>query len=154
MRRTGASYQADEETLKRLILLDGSKPPPLKRDAVCNSDAIAGSSSKEQADKHAKLSHCLLPGCALRRTTETGLLKSNAVLHMVSCWKRTKKCMVVITSHPTFDTVIVVLILLNTVVLAMYYDGINPDFRHVLDYANLVSDTLSLLQLPVPWSLE
>ena len=148
LRRTGASYQADEETLKRLILLDGSKPPPPKPDAVANSDSIEGSSSKEHSDKHAKLSHCLLPGCALRRGTGASILKSNTVLQMVSCWKRIKKCMVVITSHSTFDAVIVVLILLNTVVLALYHHGINPDFRHVLDYVNLVSDVSSLPQLP------
>ena len=61
--------------------------------------------------------------------------------------------MVVITSHSTFDAVIVVLILLNTVVLALYHHGINKDFRHVLDYVNLVSDTSSLPQLPSYWGI-
>lgn len=44
-----------------------------------------------------------------------------------------------ITSHSTFDVIIVILILLNTIVLALYHHGIGPEFRHVLDYINLVS---------------
>ena len=44
-----------------------------------------------------------------------------------------------IVAHSGFDVVIVVLILLNTIVLAVYHYGIDAEFRHVLDNVNLVS---------------
>ena len=66
-------------------------------------------------------------------------LTSSAILDVKSFWKRVRKCMRVITSHSTFDAVIVTLIVLNTIVLALYYHGIHPQFRNVLDNMNLVS---------------
>ena len=139
MRRTGASYQADEETLKRLILLDGSTPPPPKTDAVDNGDATASSSSKEHRDKHRDLHHCLLPGCPIRESSGSRNLHCNARLRARSLLKRIRQGMRDITSHSAFDVVIVMLILLNTIVLALYHHGIHPEFRHILDYVNLVS---------------
>ena len=62
-----------------------------------------------------------------------------ALLRVGAFFKRVRKCMNDIISHSTFDVVIVVMILLNTIVLALYYHGIHPDFRHILDYVNLVS---------------
>lgn len=142
LRRTGASYEADKETLKRLIPLDGSSPPPPlpKTDAGNNGDAATDSPSQEQADKPPELRHCLLPGCALRERSGTSGLQCNTLLHVKSYWGKTRQRMRDIISHSTFDVVIVLLILLNTIVLALYYHGIHLEYRHILDYVNLVSD--------------
>ena len=67
------------------------------------------------------------------------IVTSNALLHVKSFWKKVQKCMRHITSHSTFDVVIITLIGLNTIVLALYHHGIHPQFRNVLDYVNLVS---------------
>lgn len=66
-------------------------------------------------------------------------MKSSAVVFVVSRWKRMRQCLNDITSHSTFDVGIVVLILLNTIVLALYHHGIDPKFRSILDWVNLVS---------------
>lgn len=61
------------------------------------------------------------------------------VVRTNSFWKNLRERMRDITTHSAFDAVIVVLILLNTIVLALYHHGIDPKFRQVLDYVNLVS---------------
>ena len=117
-RRTGCSYQADERTLKRLILLDRNRTPPSEDEA---KDADSNAEKRRKARRH------------LNKET------SKALPHMKSCWKMVRKCMQQITSHPAFDVVILLLIVLNTVVLAMYYHGIPAQFRRVLDILNWVS---------------
>ena len=72
----------------------------------------------------------------------------NAFLDVKSFLKRVRKCMHDITSHSTFDAVTVTLIVLNTIVLALYYHGIHPQFRNVLDNVNLVSVSPAS---PYPW---
>ena len=44
-----------------------------------------------------------------------------------------------IAESALFDAVIVGIILMNTVVLALYHYGINKSFEKVLDLANMVS---------------
>lgn len=45
-----------------------------------------------------------------------------------------------IVNHPAFDVIVIVLILLNTVVLATYHHGIDAQSECVLDSVNLVSE--------------
>ena len=129
-RRTGCSYQADEQTLKRLILLDRNRTPP-SEDEAKDSDS--------NADTRRKPRHHLLTCRVLTKRSETNKVTSKALPHMKSCWKMVRKCMHQITSHSAFDLVILLLIVLNTVVLAMYYHGIPAQFRRVLDILNWVS---------------
>ena len=129
-RRTGCSYQADERTLKRLILLDRNRTPPSEDEA---KDADSNTEKRRKARRH------LLTCRVLTKRSETNKETSKALPHMKSCWKMVRKCMQQITSHPAFDVVILLLIVLNTVVLAMYYHGIPAQFRRVLDILNWVS---------------
>ena len=68
-------------------------------------------------------------------------MQCKVVVRTNSFWKNLRERMRDITTHSAFDAVIVVLILLNTIVLALYHHGIDPKFRQVLDYVNLVSMT-------------
>ena len=129
-RRTGCSYQADERTLKRLILLDRNRTPP-SADEAKDADS--------NVERLRKPRHHPLICRVLTKRSETNKVTSKALPHMKSCWKMVRKCMRQITSHSVFDLVILLLIVLNTVVLAMYYHGIPAQFRHVLDILNWVS---------------
>ena len=142
MRRTAPSYQAEEETLKHLVTLDGSSPPVLTADALdkeSSKGALTNSESNANEIKGSQLRHCLIPVCT--RGDGPGIRKVHCrvVLRQDSCFKTIRKRMRDITAHPGFDAVIVVLILLNTIVLAVYHHGIDPQFRHILDNVNLVS---------------
>ena len=139
--------------MKRLIPLDGSKPPEPKSttidgghaveigDALEDGDLKEGSSTKEnEAEKRAEFSHCLLPGCVARERAGLSVSKSTGVLRVISWWKWIRQSLKDLTSHSAFDVAIVTLILLNTIVLALYHHGIDPEFRQVLDNINLVSE--------------
>ena len=129
-RRTGCSYQAHERMLNRLILLDRNQPPPSEDEA---KDAGSNAAKRRESLHH------LLSARVLTQRPETNKVTSKVLSHIKSCWKMVRKCMQQITSHPAFDVVILLLIVLNTVVLAMYYHGIPAQFRRVLDILNWVS---------------
>ena len=129
-RRTGCSYQAHERMLNRLILLDRNQPPPSEDEA---KDADSNASKRRVSLHH------ILSARILTQRSETNKVTSKFLSHIKSCWKMVRKCMQQITSHPAFDLVILLLIVLNTVVLAMYYHGIPAQFRRVLDILNWVS---------------
>lgn len=131
LRQTGPSYPADKETLRRLVRLDGSSPPAAKEELI---DKAHGAKEKE-TDAH----RCLLPVCALRERTGVNDVQCSVFMRMCNFLQKVRQWMYDITSHSTFDVIIVILILLNTIVLALYHHGIGPEFRHVLDYINLVS---------------
>lgn len=139
-----------------MIALDGSQPPRAKTTTKEHSQAIemgdiakdgevteCGSSKETPPEQRSELSHCLLPGCLLRERVGVSVFKSNGVLRAIAWWKGIRQGLKDLTLHSTFDVVIVTLILLNTIVLASYYHGINPEFRQVLDYVNLVSELFS-----------
>jgi len=129
-RRTGCSYEAHERMLNRLILLDRNQRPPSEDEAkVADSNAA----------KPRKSLHHILTARVLTQRSETNKVTSKFLSHIKSCWKMVRKCMQQITSHRAFDLVILLLIVLNTVVLAMYYHGIPAQFRRVLDILNWVS---------------
>ena len=128
--RTGCSYQADKRTLKRLILLDRNRTPPSDDEA---KDADSNAGKRRKPRRH------LLTCRLLTKRSETNKVTSKALPHMKSCWKMVRRCMHQITSHSAFDFVILLLIVLNTVVLAMYYHGIPAQLRRVLDILNWVS---------------
>ena len=129
-RRTGCSYQAHERMLNRLILLDRNQRPPSEDEA---KDAGSNASKRRESLHH------ILSARVLTQRPETNKVTSKVLSHIKSCWKMVRKCMQQITSHPAFDVVILLLIVLNTVVLAMYYHGISAQFRRVLDILNWVS---------------
>ena len=129
-RRTGCSYQAHERMLNRLILLDRNQRPPSEDEA---KDAGSNASKRRESLHH------ILSARVLTQRPETSKVTSKVLSHIKSCWKMVRKCMQQITSHPAFDVVILLLIVLNTVVLAMYYHGIPAQFRRVLDILNWVS---------------
>ena len=129
-RRTGCSYQAHERMLNRLILLDRNQRPPSEDEA---KDAGSNASKRRESLHH------ILSARVLTQRPETNKVTSKVLSHIKSCWKMVRKCMQQITSHPAFDVVILLLIVLNTVVLAMYYHGIPAQFRRVLDILNWVS---------------
>ena len=129
-RRTGCSYQAHERMLNRIILLDRNQPPPSEDEA---KDADSNASKRRESFHH------ILSARVLTQRSETNKVTSKVLSHIKSCWKMVRKCMQQITSHPAFDVVILLLIVLNTVVLAMYYHGIPAQFRRVLDILNWVS---------------
>ena len=141
MRRNAPSYQADEVTLKHLVTLDGTSPPVLTADAQDKEykGALKNSTSNANEIKGSQLRHCLIPVCARRDGPGIRKVQCRVVLRQDSCFKTIRQRMRDITSHPGFDAVIVVLILLNTIVLAVYHHGIDPQFRHILDNVNLVS---------------
>ena len=142
MRRTAPSYQAEEETLKHLVTLDGSSPPVLRTDEQVketSKGASTDSTSNANEIKGSQLRHCLIPVCARRNGPGIRKVQCRVVLRQDSCLKTIRQRMRDIMAHPGFDAVIVVLILLNTIVLAVYHHGIDPKFRHVLDNVNLVS---------------
>lgn len=142
--------------MRRLIALDGSQSPKAKtttnehRQAIEMGDIAkdgevteCGSSKETTPEQRSELSHCLLPGCLLRERVGVSVFKSNGVVRAIAWWKGIRQGLKDLTSHSTFDVVIVTLIMLNTIVLASYYHGINPEFRQVLDYVNLVSERLN-----------
>ena len=129
-RRTGCSYQAHERMLNRLILLDRNQRPPSEDEA---KDAGSNASKRRESLHH------ILSARVLTQRPKTNKVTSKVLSHIKSCWKMVRKCMQQITSHPAFDVVILLLIVLNTVVLAMYYHGIPAQFRRVLDILNWVS---------------
>ena len=129
-RRNGCSYQAHERMLNRLILLDRNQRPPSEDEA---KDAGSNASKRRESLHH------ILSARVLTQRPETNKVTSKVLSHIKSCWKMVRKCMQQITSHPAFDVVILLLIVLNTVVLAMYYHGIPAQFRRVLDILNWVS---------------
>ena len=129
-RRTGCSYEAHERMLKHLTLLDSSQTSPLEDEA---QDADSNAAKRRESFHH------ILTARVLTQRSETNKVTSKALSHIKSCWKMVRKCMHQITSHPAFDLVILLLIVLNTVVLAMYYHGIPAQFRRVLDILNWVS---------------
>ncbi|XP_015747869.1 PREDICTED: sodium channel protein 60E-like [Acropora digitifera] len=160
LRRTGSSYEAGKRGLRRLIALDGSQPPKAKTTTKEHRQAIemgdiakdgevteCGSSKETTPEQRSELRHCLLPGCLLRERVGVSVFKSNGVLRAIAWWKGIRQGLKDLTSHSTFDVVIVTLILLNTIVLASYYHGINPEFRQVLDYVNLVFTALFGLEI-------
>ncbi|XP_074632379.1 sodium channel protein 1 brain-like isoform X4 [Acropora palmata] len=160
LRRTGSSYEAGKRGLRRLIALDGSQPPKAKTTTKEHRQAIemgdiakdgevteCGSSKETTPEQRSELSHCLLPGCLLRERVGVSVCKSNGVVRAIAWWKGIRQGLKDLTSHSTFDVVIVTLILLNTIVLASYYHGINPEFRQVLDYVNLVFTALFGLEI-------
>ena len=134
-RRTGCSYPADEQTLKRLILLDRNRRPPSGDEA----NECGNVPTDSHAEKRRESRHHLITGRVLTQRSEKTRVTTKALSHMKSCWKMVRKCMHKITSHSTFDFVILLLIALNTIVLAMYYHGIPAQFRRVLDILNWVS---------------
>lgn len=142
MRRTAPSYQADEETLKHVVTLDGSSPPVLTTDSP-DKDTSKGTSTDSTSNanetKGSQLRHCLITVCGGRDGLGIRKVQCRVVLRQDSCFKTIRQRMRDITAHPGFDAVIVVLILLNTIVLALYHHGIDTKFRHILDYVNLVS---------------
>ena len=107
--------------LKHLKTLDGSSPLEVKTDAIDN---------------------CLIPACTLRDSSGITKVQCNVVFREDSFIETIRQRMRVIMTHSGFDAVIVVLILLNTIVLAVYHHGIDAKFRHVLDNINLVSNCL------------
>lgn len=137
-----------------MIALDGSQPPMAETttndhrqvdmevgDVAKDGDVKECGSSKETTpEQRSQLSHCLLPGCLPRERVGISVFKSNGVIRAIAWWKGIRKGLKGLISHSTFDVVIVTMILLNTIILALYYHGINPDFRQVLDYVNLVSE--------------
>ena len=142
MRRNAPSYQADEETLKHLVTLDGTSPPALTadtQDKETSKGALTNSANNANEIKGSRLRHCLIPVCARREGIGIRKVQCRVVLRQDSCFKTIRQRMRDITAHPGFDAVIVVLILLNTIVLAVYHHGIDPQFRHILDNVNLVS---------------
>ena len=134
-RRTGCSYQADKQTLKRLILLDRNRRPSSGEEA----NEYGNVPTDSHAEKHSESRHHLITGRVLTQRSEKTKVTSKVMSHLKSCWKMVRKCMHKITSHSAFDLVILLLIVLNTVVLAMYYHGIPAQFRRVLDILNWVS---------------
>lgn len=142
LRKAAASYEADQVTLQRLSTLDGSKPPLLIINNVKDrppDETPLQSSPKENENKTSQLRHCLISACAQRDGPGISKVRCKVVVRTNSFWKNLRERMRDITTHSAFDVVIVVLILLNTIVLAMYHHGIDPKFRQVLDYVNLVS---------------
>ena len=129
-RRTGCSYQAHEGMLKRLTLLDRNKTHPSEDEA---KDADSNAAKRRESFRQFLTARVLTQRC------ETNKVTSKVLSRIKSCWKMVRKCMQQITSHPAFDLVILLLIALNTVVLAMYYHGIPAEFRRVLDILNWVS---------------
>lgn len=117
--------------MRRLVRLDGSSPPAAKEELI---DKAHGAKGKEN-EAH----QCLLPVCALRERTGVNDVQCNVLMRMRNFLQKVRQWMYDITSHSTFDVIIVILILLNTIVLALYHHGIGPEFRHVLDSINLVS---------------
>lgn len=116
-------------------------PPPLITNAI-DKETSRDSTSNETETKGSQLRHCLLPACTLRDRSGITKVQCKVVLREDSFFKTIRQRMRDITAHPGFDAVIVVLILLNTIVLALYHHGIDPEFRHVLDNVNLVSDRI------------
>lgn len=66
--------------------------------------------------------------------------KCVACLNKLPFFKPLRKSMRAIAASALFDAVIVGIILMNTVVLALYHHGINKSFEKVLDLANMVSE--------------
>ena len=129
-RRTGCLYQAHEGMLKRLTLLGSNQTPPSEDEA---KDVDSNAAKLRESFRQ------FLTARVLTQRPETNKVTSKVLSHIKSCWKMVRKCMQQITSHPAFDVVILLLIVLNTVVLAMYYHGIPAQFRRVLDILNWVS---------------
>lgn len=65
-------------------------------------------------------------------------------LNTLPFFKPLRKCMRAIAESALFDAVIVGIILMNTVVLALYHYGISKSFEKILDLSNMVSEKFYL----------
>lgn len=61
-----------------------------------------------------------------------------------SPWKTFQRRMCKVVVHVWFENIIMVLIFMNTVVLALYYHGINSTFSGILDLCNQVCLTKAM----------
>lgn len=119
-KKKAVSYTADQDTLQRIEPLERHLYPP---------DYEEEEQEKEHDEDQSNAHEALISGSQITNTIceRNGWLK---ILHI----KMSK-----FVERPLFDGIVTGLILLNTVVLSMYYHGMSSDLEFVLDILNAVS---------------
>ena len=155
-RRTAASYEADEETVKHVKLLSEIMPRQSKSTTMRHLEQLIENLPRQSksttdsvklqnpSDKRVRYQcvprQCLVAAWVCRRKSGTiQQAQCKVTSGGESRVEFLQKRILQITAHSAFDVIIMVLILANTVILALYHYGIDPAFERVLDRINLVS---------------
>ncbi|XP_048586594.1 sodium channel protein 60E isoform X3 [Nematostella vectensis] len=126
-KRTAVSYLADEDTIQVLEPLESHLYPP-----------------DEEEEETKPLTPPSLNGIVLGEDQEKGVLCPKYPRLSRAC-----SALVEFIQRPLFDGIITGLILLNTVVLTMYYHGMPDDLTFVLDILNAIFTGLFILEMIV-----
>ncbi|XP_031570121.1 sodium channel protein 60E-like [Actinia tenebrosa] len=129
-KKKAMSYSADQDTLRRLEPLERHLYPP---------DYEEEEEEKEHDEDETNAHEALIGGSQISNSSceRNGRLK---ILHS----KMSK-----FVERPLFDGIVTALILLNTVVLSMYYHGMSPDLELVLDILNAIFTGIFLLEMMI-----
>ncbi|XP_068683417.1 sodium channel protein 1 brain-like [Montipora foliosa] len=134
LRKTAASYTADSGTLTSLKPLSKPSNQAGMMEMTLNADNATGVPKVDEGDISDK---CNLPG-GRRKCFQHVSTNFVTCLNKFPFLKLLKKHMRSIAESALFDVVIVSVILMNTVVLALYHHGIDKSFENVLDVCNMV----------------
>ena len=139
LKKTAASYTADSDTfkiLKRLLKLGKTKGAMVEvTQTVCivtEVPKVEQGDARNQQSLIGRVQKCL-------RFAKT---KCDICLNKLPFLKPLRKRMRAVAECAVFDAVIIGVILLNTIVLALYHHGIEKKFEKVLDLCNMVCKRL------------
>ena len=139
LKKTAASYTADSDTLKVLKPLRKLGKTKGAMVEVTQTVCIVTEVPKvEQGDARNQQS---LIG-RVQKCLRFAKTKCDTCLNKLPFVKPLRKRMRTVAECAVFDAVIIGVILLNTIVLALYHHGIEKKFEKVLDLCNMVCKSL------------
>ncbi|CAH3198289.1 unnamed protein product, partial [Porites evermanni] len=135
MRKTAASYTADSSTLKNLRPLRKLRKTKEAMVEVAQTACIV-TDVPDIENEHKRNQKTLVERvCECFRFVKT---TCENCLSRIPFLKSLRKRMRTVAECAAFDAVIIGVIMLNTIVLALYHHGIEKKFEKVLDLCNMV----------------
>lgn len=141
LKKTAASYIADSDTLKILKPLQKlSKTRGAMAEVTQAACIVTEVPEIQQGDTSNQRSLAETVLTCFQHTKTT----CDTCLNKLPFFKPMRKGMRTVAESAAFDAVIIGVILLNTIVLALYHHGIESSFEKILDLCNMVRKYYSL----------
>ncbi|KAL9953553.1 hypothetical protein ACROYT_G040985 [Oculina patagonica] len=144
LKKTAASYIADSDTLKNLKPLQKlSKTKGAMVEVTQAACIVTEVPDVQQGDTSNRLSlaETVLTCCQRAKTS------CETCLNKLPFFKPMRKGMRTVAESAAFDAVIIGVILLNTIVLALYHHGIEKSFERILDLCNMVFTIIFVVEM-------
>ncbi|KAJ7374231.1 hypothetical protein OS493_007307 [Desmophyllum pertusum] len=143
-KKTAACYTADSDTLAVLKPLQKlSKTAGAMIEVTQAACIVTEVPEVQQGDtsNQRSLAETVLACFQLAKT------KGETCLNKLPFFKPMRKCMRTIAEWAAFDAIIIGIILMNTIVLALYHHGIEKSFERVLDLCNMVFTIIFVVEM-------